>query len=107
MKRGDLVTVTLPRGLGKSRPALVLQSDLFDALPSVVVLPVTSEVRNAPLFRIRLQPDPGNRLRAASDVMVDKIQSVGREKVGRVIGSIDDRSMRAVDRALLVFLGIA
>lgn len=107
MRRGDIVTVALPRGMGKPRPALVVQSDLFDAHPSVVVLPVTSELRSTPVFRIRLQPDATNGLRAASDIMIDKIQSVAREKIGKTIGTVDDRSMRDVERALLVFLGVA
>jgi mRNA interferase MazF len=65
MRRGDLVTVALQGAYGKPRPALVIQSDLFDAHPSVAVLPVTSELRDAPLFRIRVEPDAKNGLRSA------------------------------------------
>ena len=60
MKRGDLVTIALQSDYGKPRPALVLQSDLFDEHPSVTILPVTSELRVAPLFRIRIEPSSGN-----------------------------------------------
>ncbi|TCS71772.1 transcriptional modulator of MazE/toxin MazF [Sulfuritortus calidifontis] len=105
MRRGDLVTVALQGDLGKPRPALVIQSDLFDAHPSVTILPVTSELRDAPLFRIALAPSDENGLSKPSQIMVDKPQSITREKIGKVIGHLDDETMLAVNRALAVFLG--
>ena len=107
MRRGDLVTVALQGDLGKPRPALVIQSDLFDQHPSVTVLPVTSELRVAPLFRISVSPSELNGLSKASQVMVDKPQSIAREKTGAVIGRLDDETMLAVNRALAVFMGFA
>ena len=107
MRRGDLVTVALQGALGKPRPALVIQSDLFDAHPSATVLPVTSELRDAPLFRISVNPNELNGLSKPSQVMVDKSQSIPREKIGAVIGRLDDETMLAVNRALAVFLGFA
>lgn len=107
MRRGDLVTVALQGDVGKPRPALVIQSDLFDAHPSVTILPVTSELRDAPLFRISVNPGELNGLSKPSQVMVDKPQSVAREKVGTVMGHLDDETMLAVNRALAVFLGFA
>ena len=107
MRRGDLVTVALQGDLGKPRPALVIQSDLFDAHPSVTILPVTSELRTAPLFRISVNPSELNALTKPSQIMVDKPQSVAREKIGEVIGRLDDETMLAVNRALAVFLGFA
>ena len=107
MRRGDLVTVALQGDLGKPRPALVIQSDLFDAHPSVAILPVTGELRNAPLFRIPVKPTEQNGLTKPSQVMVDKPQSVARKKVGAVFGRLDDEAMLAVNRALAVFLGFA
>ena len=107
MRRGDLVTVALQGDLGKPRPALVIQSDLFDAHPSVTILPVTSELRDAPLFRILVNPTEQSGLNKPSQVMVDKPQSVAREKVGAVFGRLDDVTMLAVNRALAVFLGFA
>lgn len=107
MRRGDLVTVALQGDLGKPRPALVIQSDLFEAHPSVTILPVTGELRAAPLFRITVQPTVGNGLGKPSQIMVDKPQSVVREKVGEVFGRLDDESMVAVNRALAIFIGVA
>lgn len=107
MRRGDLVTVALQGDLGKPRPALVVQSDLFDIHPSVTLLPVTSELREAPLFRIVVSPSESNGLSRPSQVMVDKPQSIAREKIGEVIGHLDDETMLVVNRALAVFLGFA
>ena len=102
MNRGDLVTVALPGDYGKPRPALVIQSDLFDEHPSVA-----SELRDAPLFRIALQPDAKNGLRKPSQVMVDKPHTVARERLGPVFGRLDDMTLLTVNRALALFVGLA
>lgn len=107
MKRGDVVTVALQGDLGKPRPALVIQSGLFDAHPSVTILPVTTDLRSTPLFRIDVNPTEHNGLNKPSQVMADKPQSVAREKIGTVLGHLDDAAMLAVNRALAVFVGLA
>ncbi len=107
VRRGDLVTVALRGDYGKPRPALVVQSDFFDAHPSVTVLPVTSDLRDAPLFRITVQPDGENGLRKPSQIMVDKAVTVARTKVGARLGSLDAGAMVQVNRSLAIFLGIA
>lgn len=106
MRRGDLVTVALQGDLGKPRPALVVQSDLFGAHPSVTVLPVTSDLVDAPLFRLALVPDAENGLQRPSQVMVDKPQSVQRQRVGGAFGRVDEQTLLRVNRALAVFLGL-
>lgn len=107
MRHGDIVTVALQGDLGKPRPALVVQSDLFAEHPSVTVLPITSTWVDAPLLRIGLEPVPSTGLHLRSQVMVDKPQSVAREKLGEVIGRVPDDVMLAIERALAVFLGLA
>lgn len=107
MRRGDFVTVAASGDYGKPRPALVIQSDLFDELPSVALCLVTSELRNAPIFRITVDPAPHNGLRSISQIQIDKIVSVPRERVGAVIGHADDTTMLKVNRSLAVFAGIA
>lgn len=101
------MTIVLPGAYGKPRPALVIQSDLFDEHPSITILPVTSELRETPLFRVLVEPSEGNGLHKRSQVMVDKAQTVPREKVGAVFGHLDETTMLAVTRALAVFLGVA
>jgi len=75
MRRDDLVTIALQGAYGKPRPALIIQSDLFSEHPSVTILPVTSDLRDTPLFRVRISHDEGNGLSKLSEVMVDKVQT--------------------------------
>ena len=107
MKRGDLVTVSLSGDYGKPRPALVIQSNLFDEHPSVTILPITSEFRDTPLFRITIEASKENGLQKRSQVMVDKTHTVLREKLSKPFGSLDDTSMLAINRAVALFLGFA
>jgi mRNA interferase MazF len=99
------VTIALSGDDGKSRPALVIQSELFDAHPSVTVLPVTGELRSAPLFRIAVAPSAVNGRRKPSQVMVDKPQTVARSRIGRTIGRLDDEVMLGVTRPQAVVPG--
>lgn len=108
MKRGELVTVALQGDLGKPRPALVIQSDLFNAAhPSITLLPVTSEIRSAPLFRVTIEPSETNGLRKVSQIMIDKPVSVRRDRVGKPFGRIEDEALLRVNRALTVWFGLA
>ena len=103
--RGDLVAVSLPGDYGKPRPALVIQNDLLANLDSVVLCPVTSELRTAD-FRVTLQPSSTNGLRQTSQVMVDKLSTLPRAKIGENFGRIEDEKMRTVDRAMLLVIGV-
>ena len=104
MQRGDLVTVSLQGEYGKPRPALVVQSDLLADLESVVVCPVTSELRDA-AFRITIEPSPANGLQKLSQVMVDKLSTLPRARISEPFGRLDDERMRAISRALLLVVG--
>ncbi|MDR1915928.1 MAG: type II toxin-antitoxin system PemK/MazF family toxin [Synergistaceae bacterium] len=107
MKRGDIVTVAIKGDYWKPRPALIIQSNLFDEHPSTTVLPITSELRNTPIFRITITPNKCNGLQKLSQVMVDKVMTIPREKCGDVFGRLEDTEMLEITRALAVFLGIA
>ncbi len=105
--RGDFVTIAMQGDFGKPRPALMIQADQFDAQATVTVLPVTSTLVEAPLFRINIQPSAENGLQKPSQVMVDKAMTVKRDKVGLAFGRIDADAMVEVERSLVMFLGIA
>ena len=107
MRRGDIVTIAISGDYGKPRPALIVQADAFDAIPSVTVLPLTSALNTAPLVRIDVSPTPENALRHPSQVMIDKAVTVPRGRVGAVVGHLGPDELRAVDRALGRFLGLA
>lgn len=105
IQRGDLLTVALQGDFGKPRPALVVQTNLLSELESVIVAPVTSELRNAQ-FRVTIEPSPLNGLKVLSQVMVDKLTAVPRAKITKPFGKIDDGRLRQVDRCMLVVLGL-
>ena len=108
MNRGDFVTIALQGDFGKPRPAMVVQADSFNQdHPSVTVLPVTSELVNAPLFRIMVEPNATNGLGKRSQIMVDKAVTLKRDKIGTTFGKADDSLMLAVNRSIAMFLGIA
>ena len=107
MKRGDIVTVALPGEYGKPRPGLIIQSDLFSDTHSVTILPLTSHLIDAPLIRIQVEPVQANGLNMTSQIMIDKLYTTAREKIGDVIGHLDSKTMLAVERDLAVFIGIA
>ena len=107
MRRGDLVTVALQGDLGKPRPALVVQSDLFNAgHASLTLCPITGTLRDAPLFRLNVTPSPHNGLKKRSQIAIDKMASVKVERVQKVIGRLNADEIRAVDRALKLWLAL-
>ncbi len=107
MKRGDVVTVAVQGDYGKPRPAVVVQSDLFnEAHPSISLLPLTSTIVDAPLIRLTIDPGRSNGLSRVSQVMVDKVLTLPREKIGATIGRLDDDVMIRVTRALAMWLGV-
>ena len=107
MTRGALVTVAAPGDFGKPRPALLVQADRFRALATATVLLVTSSEVETPLFRIPVEPSPANGLRKRSFIMADKAVTVRVDKLGPPFGQLEEEPMRAVNRAMALFLGIA
>jgi len=107
VSRGDVVAVVLPGRYGKPRPAVVIQHDAFEALPSVTLLPLTSDLRGLPLVRVPVEPSSETGLRIPSEIQIDKIMTVPRDKVGSRIGALDAPTMQRVDEALGRFLGLA
>ena len=108
MKRGDVWTVAGgPDYAGKPRPAVVLQDDAFDVTASVTICPFTTHSVDAPLVRLPIEPTERNGLRAASQLMIDKITTVSKGKLERRIGRLSGEDIVRVNRAVLVFLGLA
>ena len=107
MKRAYLVTIAVQGDFGKPRPALVIQSDNFASHATVTVLLVSSALVDAPLFRVAVQPTPDNGLQKPSQIMVDKVMTVKRDKIGGAFGRLDPGQMLEIERCLAVFLGIA
>lgn len=108
MRRGEIWTAAAGSGyVGKPRPVVILQDDRFDATDSVTVCAFTTDPTEAPLFRLAVEPDEANGLQESCRLMVDKITTVPRSKLGDRIGRLSDEQMVAVGRAVLVFFGLA
>jgi mRNA interferase MazF len=107
MKRGDIVTVSASGDYGKPRPAVIIQSDWLKSPDSVLVSLFTSTLVDAPLFRLSVKPSKTNGLKLPSQIMIDKIIAIPREKCGAVIGSLDEGTLIALNHLLAVVIGIA
>ncbi len=107
MKRGELWTVSGAGDAGKPRPAVIVQDDRFDATASVTVCVFTTDETEAPLFRLPVTPSDRNGLRSVSRLMVDKLTTVSKERLGERTGRLDDEDVVRLNRAMLVFLGLA
>jgi mRNA interferase MazF len=108
MRRGEIWTVSAGRGYaGKPRPAVIVQDNRFDATASITICVFTTDPTDAPLIRLVVEPSAGNGLKQPSRLMVDKITTVPKIKVGRRVGRLDDADLVRLNRAVLVFLGLA
>ena len=108
MKRGEIWSVAGgPDYTGKPRPIVILQDERFNGLLSVTFCPFTTNPTPAPLFRLRVKPSEHNRLEEENRLMVDKITTVPKTKIGQKIGRLDDEDIVRLNRAILVFLGLA
>ncbi len=107
MRRGELWTAAAGQGYaGKPRPVLIIQDDRFDATDSITICPLTTTVADIPLLRIPLQPNTTNGLATPSSIMIDKITTVHRSKLGQRIGKVSTTEMLQMERGLLVYLGM-
>jgi mRNA interferase MazF len=107
VRRGDIVTVAVSGDYGKPRPALVIQSDWLDETDSVLVCLLTTTIRDVPLYRLSVPAVPSSGVREPSQIMVDKIMAVRRDKCGPPIGQLDQAAMMALGRLLALIIGVA
>jgi len=108
MRRGDIWTVAGGKDYaGKPRPVVIVQDVSFDATDSITICPFTTDQTEAPLFRLAVEPNERNGLRAACRLTVDKITTIPKTKVGVHVGRLDDTDILRLNQAALVFLGLA
>lgn len=106
MNRGELWTVSGGAYAQKPRPALIIQDDLFAASESITLLPLTSQLTDAPLLRLTVEPGQLTGLERVSQIMVDKLTTVRRANLGQRMGRVDAKTMVAVEQSLAIFLGL-
>ncbi|APD47294.1 MULTISPECIES: type II toxin-antitoxin system PemK/MazF family toxin [unclassified Synechococcus] len=108
MKRGELWTMAGGSGYAsKPRPVVIVQDDAFAARDSIVVCLITTDNTDLPVFRVWVEPTAENGLKATSRLMVDKVTTVARNRLGQKIGRLNDDDVIRLNRSLLVFLGLA
>ena len=107
MKRGDVGIVAAPGDYGKPRPAVIVQSDRLSAVDSVIVCLISSDIAEAPLRRVSVQPNIQNGLRLPSQIMVDKLVALPSRRIGARIGALDASTMSALNSRLALVLGLA
>jgi mRNA interferase MazF len=108
LKRGEIWTgADATEYAAKPRPVVIVQNDNFAALDSVTICGFTSDPADLSLFRILVEPTKQNGLKSPSRIMVDKILTIRKSKLGYRIGRLDDRDIVRLDRAIATFLGLA
>ena len=108
MKRGEIWSVAGgPDYAGKPRPVAILQDDRFTGTLSITFCPFTTNPTSAPLFRLPVKPNERNGLKTPCSLMVDKITTVPKTKIGARVGRLDDEDIVRLNRAVVVFLGLA
>lgn len=108
MKRGDVVVVAAAGDYGKPRPAVIVQTDAFPPEhASIVLCQMTSELVDAPDFRVTIEPSSGNGLRSTSQIMADKPVTIRRERVGQRIGRLNTEEIARLNVALAFVMGLA
>ena len=108
MRRTEIWTAAAGSGyVGKPRPVVIIQDDRFDATDSVTVCAFTTDPVEAPLIRLQIEPDDVNGLSERCSLMIDKITTIPRSKLGEHIGRLSDDDMVRMGRAVLVFFGLA
>lgn len=108
MRRGEIWTISGGADYaGKPRPAVIIQDDSFEATASVTICAFTTDPTEAPLFRLPVEPSEESGLSSPSSLMVDKVTTVPKRKVGARVGRLDDEDLLRLNRAMMVFLGLA
>lgn len=106
-QRGEIVVCVLSGDYGKPRPAVVVQSDLFNPThASITVCPITTHIVDAPMFRLSVDPSVENGLRASSQIMVDKVSTLKVEKVRQKIGRLTQEQIEELSKALRLWLDL-
>ena len=107
MKRGDVFIATIQGDYGKPRPAVIVQrNESLDVHETIVICPISSHLIDAPLFRPHVTPSADNGLQVPSQIMVDKVLVVKRQRLRKKIGHISDELLIQLDRSLAFWLGL-
>jgi mRNA interferase MazF len=108
VRRGDIWTVAGgPDYAGKPRPAVIVQDDAFGATASITICLLTTDPIDAPLLRLPVPADPSTGLAQPSRLMIDKVTTVAKSRLGVRIGAMGTEELTSLNQSMLLFLGLA
>ncbi|OLP52544.1 hypothetical protein BJF92_02945 [Rhizobium rhizosphaerae] len=106
LSRGDVVIAAFPGDVGKPRPAVILQSDLFlPIFSTALACPMTSHLIEAPVLRPLIEPSPENGLGQPSQIMTDKLSPLRKSVIRQKVGQLSAVDLAKVETALLHIMG--
>ena len=112
LRRGDVCLVsfdpTVGREIRKTRPALVIQNDIGNQYsPLTIVAAVTSQLSPQPFpVEVVVEPSNANGLSKPSAIRLDQIRTIDGRRILKHLGSVDGATMRSVDDAIRISLGL-
>jgi|SRR5688572_23640134 mRNA interferase MazF len=110
-RRSEIYLTALDPALGheikKTRPALVLQNDITNQYGmTTIVAAITSKFSSPPYPNEVVIQASGSGLEVVSTVRLDQIRTVDRQRLLKRLGKVDERTMRKVDEAIKISLGL-
>lgn len=112
IKRGDIFLVEFDPARGheikKIRPSVIVQNDINNRYSPVTIVAAISSKRSEKPYPVEVPIEPSivNGLRTPSAIQLNQIRSVDRERLLKRIGAVDAGTMRQVDVALAISLGL-
>jgi mRNA interferase MazF len=85
---------------------VIIQSDQFSETSSITLCGLTTSETDAPFARLLIEPSVLNGLSSSSRLMVDKIATVPKSKLGYQIGRLDEPDLTSLNAHLKTFLGL-
>jgi mRNA interferase MazF len=109
-RRGDIWTVDLEPVVGsdqgKARPALIIQNDIGNLYSPVLIVAALTSGEEA-RFDVQVEVKaPEGGLRHNSLVLLNQIRTIDKRRVGRHWGRLSAQTMRQVDEAIRISLGL-
>lgn len=105
LQRGDVLKVIIPGEYGKPRPAVIIQTRMLHDIPSLIVVPCTSELVDGCIYRPNVPHDEQTGLLLPTQAMADKLVAVSKRRIREVIGHVSPETLDDVERAVHFVIG--
>lgn len=111
-RRGEIYVVNFEPTVGaeikKTRPAVIIQNDIANRWsPITIVAAITSKLDDERTYPTQVVVQAGEGgLRVDSVILLNQIRSMDTSRLVRRLGVLRTETVREVDRALLLSLGL-